>query len=56
MEKDTKYWQAHKQAYTEVIDELDLEIADKVMKNPNGPEGKEINKKVEVRIKELLNS
>ena len=54
MEKNQDYWDTHKEIYNDLLNELDIEIINKVMANPNGPESKRLNQRVENRVKEKL--
>jgi len=54
MEKNQDYWDTHKEIYNNLLNELDIEIINKVMANPNGPESKRLNQRVENRVKEKL--
>jgi|TARA_Y100000310_G_C20589692_1_gene767307 hypothetical protein len=54
MEKNQDYWNTHKEIYNDLLNELDIEIINKVMENPSGPESKRLNQRVENRVKEKL--
>ena len=54
MEKNQDYWGTHKEIYNDLLNELDIEIINKVMENPNGPESRRLNQRVEHRVKEKL--
>ena len=55
MDKDYKYWNAHKAIYNELLNELDNSIIMKITTNPNCAEAHLINNKVDKEIEERLN-
>ena len=54
MEKDTKYWNTHKEVYNDMLAELDNDVIRRIYQNPNGSESYLLNKKVEEKTKETL--
>jgi succinate dehydrogenase flavin-adding protein (antitoxin of CptAB toxin-antitoxin module) len=54
MDKDYKYWNAHKAIYNELLNELDNSIIMKITTNPNCAEAHLLNKRVDKQIQESL--
>ena len=54
MDKDNRYWKIHKEIYNKLFGDIDLDIANKIYKNPNCAEGQLLNKRVDIEIKERL--
>ena len=54
MEKDSTYWNKHKEIFNKMISELDTEIANKICNNPNCQEGKLLQKRVDKKVEEAL--
>ena len=54
IDKDNNYWSKHKEVFNEMISELDTDIANKIYSNPSCIEAKLFLKKVDAKVKELL--
>ena len=54
MDKDYKYWNAHKAIYNELLNELDNSIIMKITTNPNCAEAHLLNKRGDKQIQESL--
>jgi len=56
MNKDTRYWDIHKEVYMDELDKLDSDIRDAVLTKPLSQEAKlfsdSIEKAIKVRLKE----
>jgi len=56
MNKDNRYWDIHKEVYTDELDELDPEIRNTVLTKPLSREAKlfndKIDKVIETKLKE----
>tara|TARA_B100000809_G_scaffold205781_1_gene207676 strand:+ start:244 stop:438 length:195 start_codon:yes stop_codon:yes gene_type:complete len=48
------YWKLHKQLWTEEFNDLDKEIAHRVINDPYSTEAKLLEKKVIIKIKQAL--
>ena len=54
MDKDNRYWNAHKKIFNKLFNELDKDIANRIYRNPNGIEAHLLNKRIDKEIKETL--
>lgn len=54
LEKTPWYWEVHRKLYKKMLDELDNEIYDAVMKSPHGLEAKNLNRVIELQIEKEL--
>ena len=54
MDKDNRYWKAHKNIYNKLLNSLDQDIVDKIYRNPNCIEAHLLNNKVEKEIEQIL--
>jgi hypothetical protein len=48
------YWKLHKKFYNEELNKLDIDIADKVMREPFCEEARNLDHKVNIKIKKSL--
>ena len=48
------YWATHKKYWVEEFNTLEKEISDRIMRHPQSPEAKWLNRRVNVRIKDSL--
>jgi len=54
MDKDNRYWNAHKKIFNKLFNELDKDIANRIYRNPNGIEARLLNRRVEKEVEQIL--
>ena len=54
MDKDNRYWNAHKKVFNTLFNELDKDIANRIYRNPSGIEARLLNRRVEKEVKQIL--